>query len=64
MNKALKLIEELIKEHEENNYCIDEDHIELCLKNNDIESALNCQYDIARYETLKNLYNELKRLEK
>lgn len=62
MNKALKLIEELIKEHEESGYCTDYKHA-LCCTIVDPETDFNNAYDVGRYETLTNLYNELKRME-
>ena len=62
MNKALEHIKKLIDEHIKDGYADNESFIECDLNNNDIEAALNDSYDIGRYETLTNLYNELKRI--
>ena len=61
MNKALELIQQLIKEHEEANYCTD---YEQAQGTEDPEQSFVFAYDVGRYETLCNLYNELKRMEK
>ena len=56
MNKAIELINQLIKEHEQSGYCTDYEH---ALQTEKTEQAF---YDVGRYETLTNLYNELKRI--
>ena len=65
MKKAIELIEQLIKEHEESGYCTDYDKAtEIQAEMADGESGFNAAYDVGRYETLVNLLNDLKRMEK
>ena len=59
MNKALELIQQLIKEHETSGYCTD---YEQAQETEDPEQSFVFAYDVGRYETLTNLYNELKRI--
>ena len=61
MNKALELINQLIKEHEQDGCCTDYEQAENEL---DPQTSIMYAYDCGRYETLCNLYNELKRMEK
>lgn len=62
MKKAIELIEKLIREHEDADYCTDYDrateHMEI-----DLEQSTDMFYDAGRYETLVNLLNDLKKLE-
>ena len=59
MQRVIELIETLIKEHEEDNYCTDYREVEQEL---DSEKAIFLAYDCGRYETLTNLLNDLKKL--
>lgn len=59
MKKAIALIETLIKEHEENEYCTNYDEAQNEL---DPERAIFLAYDCGRYEAFTYLLNELKQL--
>ncbi len=59
-NTLIEKLKELIKEHEESNYCID---YELAENELDPQTSLMMAYDVGRYETLVNLLNDLKRME-
>lgn len=60
MNRAIELIEKLIEEHKKANYCTDYDDALQSLEDFD-EDAPEKIYDAARFETLVNLLNDLKR---
>lgn len=59
MKKAIELIKQLIKEHEESNYCID---YEEALNEIDPQTSLMYAYDSGRYETLVNLLHDLEKI--
>ena len=57
MKRAIELLENLIKEHEESNFCTNWDEAQDEL---DAERAAFLGYDCGRYETLTKLLDELK----
>ena len=59
MNRAIDLIQSLIKEHEENEYCTDWEEVENEL---DADRAGFIGYDVGRYETLKQLLADLMKM--
>ena len=60
MQKAIELIEKLIKEHEDGGYCTNYDEANNLLFDDEVIGMKF--YDCGRYETLINLLNDLKRM--
>ena len=64
MQKAIELIEKLIKEHEDSGYCTNYDDATKEYEAGivEIECLFDKSFDVGRYETLINLLNDLKKL--
>lgn len=59
-NKLIKHIETLIKEHEENQYCMDWNEV---LDEEDAERAVMLAYDCGRIATLNEILDAIELLE-
>lgn len=59
-DKIINLIEELIKEHIESEYCTD---YEDALNELDPQTSVMYAYDAGRYEALTNLLDQIKTVE-